>query len=105
MYFVMWGQAVLLPAYRHKVTTMRPTTPWLFNVQHVPKLLPGKAHPAGQHWVAPLVYNKVKKQTNSFSELNLVDRMPDELWQKVDFIVKEEAKNHSQKASIKKKAK
>ena len=53
MYIGVWGQTVLLPACRQKVTTTRRITLWLFNVQHIPKLLPGKAQPAGQHRVFP----------------------------------------------------
>ena len=50
---------------------------------------------------------KVKKKNffKRFAELDLVNRMPDELWEEVGDIVKEEAKNNIPKASRKKKAK
>ena len=53
VYIGMWGQAVLPPARGQKVTTMRPITPKIFNVEHVPKQPPGKCSPSSQCQVTP----------------------------------------------------
>ena len=60
-------------------------------------------------WTEVAICNKGKQnpiQKHSFAELDLVDRMPDELWSEVEDIAKEEDKNiTSQKQAEKKKAK